>query len=70
MLLPVCVDTSTSMTEGCVHMSCVGRPCVGVSVGPCRLIQQGMGRVDTRVSEVTGVCACLCAHVSGHREWV
>ena len=59
MLLPVCVDTSTSMTEGCVHMSRVGRPCVGVSVGPCQLIRQGMGRVDTRVSEGMPVCTCV-----------
>ena len=63
VLLQVCVDTSTSMTEGCVHMLRVGRSCVGVSAGPCRLIRQGVGRVDTRVSEGTGVCTPVCTCV-------
>lgn len=41
----------------------VGRSCVGVSAGPCRLIRQGVGRVDTRVSEGTGVCTPVCTCV-------
>lgn len=36
---------------------------MGVSVGPCRLIRQGLGRVDTRVSEGTGVCTPVCTCV-------
>lgn len=63
VLLRVCVDMSTPMTEGCVHMSHGGRSCVGVSVGPCRLIQQGLGRVDTHVSEGTGEGTHACVHV-------